>query len=355
MNNEDYEANLKYEKIVGHQDKQDRKQFVLDSEGKICYKSFAIDDPRDKTEMYCVKCEEPVIICNGEVRDNYIRHKSGTRNDCDFYATWRKKKDDDSSEGTCNTLELGTLCYLLKHNNLQVHRKCDDCDIVEPHTFEDKPYKVRSNYTYTKEDGLETTSDVVLKYDGKVCVVFELCDGKSYNTDYDKPNTAKWFKLYKPDIMKIHEVEGQVDDHNILICCRRYRCKPCEDIAIEEINKQKRIKQELSLERIKQIQIQLELERERERVAQCLELERIKEIEIQVELELERKKKDAETCPCGAYRKPPFKVCFKCNQSNQSNKTSKCITCSKSIDGKYTKCYSCGKKDICKPTSKYLF
>jgi hypothetical protein len=309
-------------------DKHERKQFVLDSDLKVHYKSFLIDDPTDDIDMFCVKCEEPVIACCGDIVHNYIRHRRGTKNGCKYYElNSPSEKTNNESE---DAIELGTIRHLLNDKNLQVQQRCIDCDIVTPYIFEDKDYDVRTNYTYLKDDGLKTKSDVVLLYEGKVCFTFELCFGISYKTDYDKPNTAKWFKLYKPDIMEIHEVKGQINEHNILNCCRKYRCNDCDIKAVEEINKQKRITQDLALEKIKQIEIELELERE-------------------------RKKKDTETCPCGRYRKPPFKVCFKCNQAN---KKGKCITCSKSIDIKYSKCYSCGdkdKKDLFWMQPKFLF
>lgn len=226
--------------------KKDAKQFILDKNNNLQYKSDLYKDPADINNAFCVECKNPVIICCGDKRPSYIRHSTGKKGGCTFYEL--QKAGDINIESMSNRITaIHILVDLLKNKNLSTLQKCHYCECTKTRIFEDKDYDVRPNYIYTKSDGGKTKADVALLYDKEVVIVFEIFGGTSIDFEYKKTTDKEWFKLSSEDIIPLYK---ETTDHQFLSCYRKFKCDECEKKHKEEFKTSQRVRQEMEREKI---------------------------------------------------------------------------------------------------------
>jgi len=266
---------------------------------------------RKDKQYTCIKCEKECIVCDGEIKEKYIRHKVKVKGECDYFdAGLIITEKNKYTPKVRNLFHNASIVYLQNFLNkgykLIITKKCKfkyKCEnIVKEIKLEDgDSVKVEKSFYL---NGVIKRGDLcILDKNENIKIILEIFD--THRTDEnDRPNDIEWYELDVNDIMEYYDDDGDYDVIK-LNCNRYYVCYPCENHRQEILKqqeeeykqrqKQKELeqKQKEELERLKQKQKE-ELERIKQK--QKEELERIKQKEEyeqrQKEKELEQKQKE---------------------------------------------------------------
>ncbi len=172
----------------------------------------AIANKKDK--YTCVDCNKDLILCHGEIRNPYFRHKTDSNHPCNHY--------NNPSENTI-IKDAKILLKTLLDNKIPItlNRKCISCDLEEEYNIPEV-----SEGTLIKIDfELENNKKVDVSYleeDSIVCI-FEISNTvKNKKTCIIEP----WFEINARDII------NKANDASLLFlefdCLRLEKCKNCK-------------------------------------------------------------------------------------------------------------------------------
>jgi hypothetical protein len=228
-------------------DNNDPLNWDIEPDNRCVHMADLLEDVRDQPPMFCYNesCGHRVILCCGPKRQ-YIRHFRGYKGECNHYG--EKTKGHGAKDPS---IPKGVLRHLLLTKNLAVKQSCHYCkEVINIDNLDDNDYRPRTDYQHTKSDGIKTTTDAVLTYDGNVEIAFDVAGEDSLYISYKKTLDCKWFKLSAKVLFKIWR-DKEVDKHHTLDCYNKIRCSECEAREKKEIDIQNRIQKRMREKQIK--------------------------------------------------------------------------------------------------------
>lgn len=230
---------------------------------------------RKDKKYTCIKCEKECIVCEGEIKEKYIRHK--VKGECNYFDAGLKITENNKYDPKIrNLFHNASIVYLQnclnKGHKLVITKKCKfkyNCDnIVKEIKLEEGDYvEIEKSFHL---NGLIKRGDLcILNKDGNIKVILEIFYTHRTNEN-DRPNNIEWFELDVNDIMEYYDDDEDYDKIN-LDCHRYYVCNPCENHRQEKLKRQE--------EECKQRQKQKEEYEQRQK--ELDDLDRIKYIEYQ--------------------------------------------------------------------------
>ena len=249
---------------------------------------------RKDKQNRCPKCNKECIVCDGEIKEKYIRHKVKVKGECDYFdAGLIITEKNKYTPKVRNLFHNASIVYLQNFLNkgykLIITKKCKfkyKCEnIVKEIKLEDgDSVKVEKSFYL---NGVIKRGDLcILDKNENIKIILEIFD--THRTDEnDRPNDIEWYELDVNDIMEYYDDDGDYDVIK-LNCNRYYVCYPCENHRQEILKQQE--------EEYKQRQKQKEEYEQRQKQKKLKELERIKQKEEyeqrQKEKELEQKQEE---------------------------------------------------------------
>ena len=222
---------------------------------------------RKDKQYTCIKCNNECIVCDGEIKEKYIRHK--VRGNCDYFDAGLKISENNKCDPKIRELfHNASIVYLQnclnKGNKLVITKKCKSnyiCDgIVKEIKIEEGDYvEIEKSF---KLNGMIKRADLcILDKDGNIKIILEIFDTHRTNEN-DRPNNIEWYELEVKDIMKYYDDDNDNDEIK-LNCKRYYVCNPCEKRTNEELKRQREEyeQRQKQKEEYEQRQKQKELER----------------------------------------------------------------------------------------------
>jgi hypothetical protein len=186
-----------------------------------------------KTDEYCCPdCNKELILCKGEIRIPYFRHKSDTSIPCNYY--------NNPTESQIHKDAKQALKIVLENKiPMTMFRICSICNGKE--IFEipqlDNTSKIILEYPF-QYNSLRKVADVAYLDNGELMCIFEICyKHKTCNEDRPEP----WFEL---DALELINSLNDDNFENVEIqCIRRENCETCieNENRLREENKQQKI------------------------------------------------------------------------------------------------------------------
>lgn len=198
---------------------------------------------RKDKKYTCIKCDAECIVCDGDIKEKYIRHKA--KGDCNYFDTGLKISQKNNYDPKIRDLfHNASIVYLQnclnKGNKIIITKKCNlkyKClNIVKTIKLEDgDSVKIEKSFYV---NGMIKRGDLcILDKDGNIKIILEIYDTHRTNED-DRPNNIEWYELDVNDIMKYYDDDENYDKIN-LNCRRYYVCNPCENHRQEILKRQK--------------------------------------------------------------------------------------------------------------------
>ena len=173
----------------------------------------------------CPECNKDLILCQGEIRAHYFRHKVDSINPCHHYSNPTETQiHKDAKILLKNLLERKIPISFVR--NCCFCNKLDEFEI--PEITETSTIQVEYRFEYT---GLKIADVAYIDNDEIVCI-FEICNThKTCATNRPDP----WFEIDAATLIKI---ANDIDITSLQIpCIRQARCDDCiEQDKIKRIN-----------------------------------------------------------------------------------------------------------------------
>jgi hypothetical protein len=177
-----------------------------------------------KDNYICPDCNKDLILCQGEIRIPYFRHKVDTINPCNHY--------NNPSESQIHKDAKLLLKYLLeKKTTLTFERKCVECKHNEefeiPEITDTSIIQLEHRFEY---GGLKI-ADVAYLDDNEIFCIFEICNThKTCSEDRPEP----WFEINAEELIRM---ANNNDFTSLKIPCMR--CEKCKNCIYNEYKKYK--------------------------------------------------------------------------------------------------------------------
>jgi len=172
-----------------------------------------------KDDYICPDCNKEIILCKGEIRIPYFRHKFDNINPCNYY--------DKPSESQIHKDAKMLIKYLLEKGTLLTFiRNCIGCKKNEE--FEIPVISENSSITieYRFEYNGTKIADVAYIEEGDILCIFEICN--THKTSYEN-RPEPWFEI---DALTLSNMVNTSDINDLIIPC--IRCEKCEDCIVKE-------------------------------------------------------------------------------------------------------------------------
>ena len=184
-----------------------------------------------KDEYICPECTKDLILCQGEIRVHYFRHKVDNINPCNHYNYPTETQIHKDAKILMKNL-------LERKIPISFNRICCSCKKYKklkniPNFTKD--YVIELEYRF-EFNGLKI-ADVAYIEDNKLSYIFEICNTHKTCSE-NRPDP--WFEINAETLIKI---ANDTNLNTIEIQCMR--CEKCDDCVKEE--KRKIILQEISL------------------------------------------------------------------------------------------------------------
>ena len=207
-----------------------------------------------KDEYSCPDCRKDLILCQGDVRVPYFRHKVDTINPCHYY---NKPSESQIHKDAKMLMKM----LLDKKTPISFIRNCTNCKKKEefeiPEVSETSEIQIEYRFVY---NGLKI-ADVAYLDAGEIVCLFEICNT---HTTRSENRPEPWFEI---DALTLIGIANADYLNSIQIPC--IRCEKCEECIDkekqDEIERSKRIKYE-KIKKIKEqiINIQTRFKKENE-------------------------------------------------------------------------------------------
>ena len=167
-------------------------------------------------DYLCPDCNKELILCHGDIRIPYFRHKIDNINPCNYYL-----KPSESQIHKDAKLLLKTL--LENKSNISIIRKCISCDNKDKYKIPEFDETSQIILEYKLEyNGLKIADAAFIDNNDLICI-FEI-----YNT-HKTENLSRpdpWFEIDAQKFIKL--VNDNNNDNLIIPCIRSTMCNKCE-------------------------------------------------------------------------------------------------------------------------------
>jgi uncharacterized protein YkuJ len=176
-----------------------------------------------KDEYICPDCNKEIILCKGEIRVPYFRHKIDTINPCNYY-------DKPNESQIHKDAKMLIKSLLEKKVLLSFIRNCICCKKNEefkiPEIIESSSIHIEYRFEYNGSK----IADVAYIEDDEILCIFEICNTHKTSCE-NRPEP--WFEIDALSLINL--VNKSEINNNLKIPC--IRCEKCEDcITKEKIN-----------------------------------------------------------------------------------------------------------------------
>jgi len=201
-----------------------------------------------KDEYSCPDCRKDLILCQGEIRVPYFRHKVDTVNPCNYY-------NKPSESQIHKDAKLLMKMLLDKKTPVLFNRNCTNCKKNEEFEIPEisETSNIQNEYRFDY-NGIKI-ADVAYIDAGEIVCLFEICNTHKTSSE-NRPEP--WFEI---DALTLIGIANDYHLSSITIPC--IRCEKCEECIdkekLDEIDRNKRIKNE-KLRKIKEQIINIETE-----------------------------------------------------------------------------------------------
>ena len=187
----------------------------------------------NKNDNYiCPDCDNDLIICKGNIKKHYFRHKVNLNNPCNYYTSPNESQiHKDAKLFFKNILEF---------NKIFLTRFCNNCKnniIFDISRLNDTSY-IQLEYKFDFNSSTKY-ADIAFIDNNTIKYIFEICYKNKTNND-NRPEP--WFELNAENISNITPNEN---NEFYFKCIRDIKCEHCKELdyfKINDLNKYVRIK-----------------------------------------------------------------------------------------------------------------
>lgn len=189
-----------------------------------------------KNKKYiCIECNRDVILCKGNIKAPYFRHKIDNENKCTVYT--------HPTESQIHKDAKMLIKSLIENNiDITILKCCNSCKTYETQIIQQKDLIVKLEYRF-EYNGLKIADVACVDKDNKIYYIFEI-----YNTHKtrDENRPEPWFEINAKDLIRLVNETENIKKVTIN-CLRNNICKECVNKEI----RQKELKKELTIFREK--------------------------------------------------------------------------------------------------------
>ena len=174
-----------------------------------------------KEEYCCPECNKDVILCQGEIRVHYFRHKFDEINPCNHYSKPTETQLHKDAKRVMKSL-------LDRKIPVSFIRKCCECKNDEeyeiPEISESSIIQLEHRFEYKGPK----IADIAYLEGGEIFCIFEICNSHKTKSE-NRPDP--WFEIDAETIIRMANI---LESNEIKLQC--IRCEKCENcIQKEEI------------------------------------------------------------------------------------------------------------------------
>lgn len=177
-----------------------------------------------KDDYICPECNKELILCQGEVRVPYFRHKFDV-NPCHHYTNPTESQIHKDAKMLLKTLLEGK-------TPIQFERECSSCkketDIILPEVEQESIISLEHRFSY---NGSTKIADVAHLLNGEVKSIFEIMHTHKTSSE-NRPEP--WVEI---DASWLLNYVNTNEDSLKLKCIRGYKCEECIDQKYKFLNK----------------------------------------------------------------------------------------------------------------------
>lgn len=176
--------------------------------GQYVYPNIA-----NKTDKYiCPDCEKELILCQGQIRKHYFRHKVDAINPCHRYTNPSESQIHKDAKFLMKTL-------LERKIPISLMRKCITCDQSEEFEIPEITELSKIELEYRFDYKGVKIADIAYIDNGEIFCIFEI-----YNTHLTskEKRPEPWFEINAKTLINI------ANNDKVIIPCDRYeKCETC--------------------------------------------------------------------------------------------------------------------------------
>jgi uncharacterized protein YkuJ len=205
----------------------------------------------NKADVHCCPtCNKEVIVCQGDIRKPYYRHKVDT-NPCQYYCSPSESQIHKDAKSLLKMLFESRISIVFT-------RTCSCCRVLEEYEIPEMTESSSIVLEYRFEYNGPKVADVAYLDNGEIVAIFEICH--THRTDREN-RPEPWFELDATGL--IQQANDMLSSGTIYIACiRKEKCEECleKDILLKEERKQQQIMAIRNSNRIKLPLFEKELE-----------------------------------------------------------------------------------------------
>lgn len=192
----------------------------------------------NKADVHCCPtCNKDVIVCQGDIRKPYYRHRVDT-NPCQYYCSPTESQIHKDAKSLLKILFESRIPIVFT-------RTCPCCQVVEEYEIPELTESSSIVLEYRLEYNGPKVADVAYLDNGEIVAIFEICH--THRTDREN-RPEPWFELDATGLIQQANESSSVETI-YLSCIRKETCEEC--LEIEESNLQA---ERLSEENTKKLQ-----------------------------------------------------------------------------------------------------
>jgi len=205
----------------------------------------------NKADMHCCPtCNKDVIVCQGDIRKPYYRHRVDT-NPCQYYCSPTESQIHKDAKSLLKMLFESKIPIVFT-------RRCLCCQTVEEYEIPELTESSSIVLEYRFEHNGPKVADVAYLDNGEIITIFEIYH--THKTDREN-RPEPWFELDATGLIQQANESSSVETM-YLSCIRKDNCEEClkKDILLKEERKQHQIMFIRNSNRIKLPLLEKELE-----------------------------------------------------------------------------------------------
>tara|TARA_B100001094_G_scaffold89146_1_gene85192 strand:- start:185 stop:1279 length:1095 start_codon:yes stop_codon:yes gene_type:complete len=189
-----------------------------------------IANKEDQLNYICPDCKKPLILCKGEIKKPYFRHKIDKKHPCRYYHS--------PSESQIHIEAKHRLKGILENEKVELERYCSYCKTYETYEIPsvEETSEIILEYSFKHNDS-QKYADIAFIDDNEIMCIFEICNTNKTSKE-NRPEP--WFELKAHDILTI-----STQSTKSFKCIRDKKCEECimmEELKETDLEKYVRIK-----------------------------------------------------------------------------------------------------------------